>query len=327
MTTKPGGRLSISVAAGIYLVVAASIAAIMYHVSSGGWAGIDADRFHYMARIIIEGFTPYVDFVDPKPPLLYAVVALMDLAAPAQSIDIAVMAAINVISALIVYILGKEDYGQVTGFFAGLLYLVAAVFVQGYFLFSEQFTVLFLLLSFLLARRSQWAMSGVMVGLAFGFKQYAFLAIIPLLYLMRARGDRRYYLFLVPSILVGLSSFGILFLAYGETTTMNALYWTLGIAPAYLGSGTIAEIPNYHAEDLFSCAINLLASISMVFPTLLFASGSVIRRGLRTPDERAIALFVLVFAATLLVRQYLHYWIVLLPFLALLACREFADDR
>jgi hypothetical protein len=37
---------------------------------------------------------------------------------------------------------------------------------------------------------------------------------------------------------------------------------------------------------------------------------------------------VLVLFFTFLVRQYLHYWILLMPFLALLACREFADtDR
>jgi len=36
---------------------------------------------------------------------------------------------------------------------------------------------------------------------------------------------------------------------------------------------------------------------------------------------------VVLFIGTLFIRQYLHYWILALPFLALFACREFSDDR
>ena len=321
----PRRHIPFITAAVAYVAVAAAIAALMYLVGSGAWGGIDADRFHRMAGIIINGFAPYIDFVDPKPPLLYIAVAGMDLAAPAGSIDIAVMAGINVLSALAIWTIGREDYGQVTGFSAGLLFLVAAVFVQGYFLFSEQFTVFFLLCAFLLMRRKHGAAAGVMAGLATGFKQYAILGFIPLLYLVRETGDRRYCRFLAPAIITALLPFGILYLVYGEAATLSALSWTIGIAPAYIGSGTIAEVPNYHAETMISYAVDLIASISMVLPTLVFAAAGVAGRGLKTPDERAIGLFVLVFAGTLLIRQYLHYWIVLLPFLALLACRAFAD--
>jgi hypothetical protein len=62
----------------------------------------------------------------------------------------------------------------------------------------------------------------------------------------------------------------------------------------------------------------------MVLPTLLFAGTSIWRRGLRTDDEYSFGLFIIFFLGTLLIRQYLHYWILMLPFLVLLACREFA---
>lgn len=311
-----------------YCAVAALFAYIMGALSlnESMWASFDAYRFHSMAETIIAGLTPYVDFVDPKPPLLYFTVSLMDLIAPAGSIDIPVMAGINVITALLIWRIGEEEYGTAAGYAAGLLYLVAAVFVEGYFLFSEQFAVLFVICAYLLARRSHPLASGAVLGIACGFKQYAILAAIPLLYLMWATGDRRYHQMLGSAAAVLVSIFGALALVYGTEAMYAALHWTFGIGPSYM-DGTVAEIPHYTPRTILAFAANLLASVIMVLPTLLFATVSVVRRGFRSPEERTMGLLVLVFLSTLLIRQYLHYWILLLPFLALLACREFADDR
>jgi hypothetical protein len=68
----------------------------------------------------------------------------------------------------------------------------------------------------------------------------------------------------------------------------------------------------------------ILVSVASVLPTLVFASASVGIHGVRSVTDRAILLFVLSFGLSLFVRQFLHYWILMLPFLALLACREFA---
>jgi hypothetical protein len=311
-----------------YSAVAALFAYIMGALSlnESMWASFDAYRFHSMAETIIAGLTPYIDFVDPKPPLLYFTVALMDLIAPAGSIDIPVIAGINVITALLIWRIGEGEYGTVAGYAAGLLYLVAAVFVEGYFLFSEQFAVLFILCAYLLACRSHPLASGTVLGLACGFKQYAILAAIPLLYLMWATGDRRHYQMLGCAAAVLIGIFGALSLAYGTEAMYAALYWTFGIGPSYL-QGTIADLPHYAPRTTLAFAANLLASVIMVLPTLLFATASVARRGFRSPEERTMGLLVLVFLSTLLIRQYLHYWILLLPFLALLSCREFGDDR
>ena len=311
-----------------YSGIAALIAFFMYELSGTGslWLTFDADRFHAMAEVIIGGFKPYIDFVDPKPPLLFFTVSFLDLLAPAGSLDIVIMSGVNVVCAVLVYIVGREDYGRISGFSAGLLFLVAAVFVQGYFLFSEQFAVLFIFLAFLLARRSHFWGAGVMLGLATGFKQYALLALIPLIYLMRVNGSRRYWELVLPAILVFGGVFGALFVYYGPETTRSALNWTFGIAQSYV-SGTMVEAPTYKPQNILAFTANLLASVMMVLPTLLFAAASIWRRGLRTCDERAQGLFVLFFLSTLFIRQYLHYWIIMLPFLVLIACREFEDQN
>jgi hypothetical protein len=309
-----------------YVTVACIIAAIMQRIDTGGWAGIDAERFHYMARMIINGFAPYVSFVDPKPPLVFFVVAAMDFAGTPGFLDIPVITGINILCALLVFYIGNKDYGYIAGFFAGGFYLIVAVFVQGYFLFSEQFAVLFLLLAFIFARKREYLLAGIFIGLAFGFKQYAILGMVPLLYLMRAQGDRRYYHLVVPAAVVIVVPFAALLFWYGNTTFMSAINWTFCVVPAYVSGQTIADIPNYHTSDLFSYALALTSSIFVMLPAVLFSAASVLRRGLRTPSEWAVFLFAILFFGTLFVRQYLHYWILVLPFLALLACREFADD-
>jgi hypothetical protein len=311
-----------------YSGVAALIAVLMYLVSGSGsaWLTFDADRFHAMAEVIIGGFKPYIDFVDPKPPLLFFMVSAMDLLAPAGSVDILVMSGVNVLCAILIYWIGRNDYGNISGFSAGLLFLVAAVFVQGYFLFSEQFAVLFLIVAFMLAREDHFAASGLCLGLAMGFKQYAFLAIPALLFLARVKGSgrvSRYLEFLVAAVAVFACVFGALYLWYGPEATRSAINWTFGIAPSYV-TGHIIEVPAYQPDNVLGFTANLLASVMMVLPTLLFAGTSVWRRGLRTDDEVAFGLAILFFLVTLLIRQYLHYWILMLPFLALLACREFA---
>jgi hypothetical protein len=311
-----------------YSGVAALIAVLMYLVSGSGsaWLTFDANRFHAMAEVIIGGFKPYIDFVDPKPPLLFFMVSLMDIIAPAGSVDIIVMSGVNVLCAILIYWIGRNDYGNISGFSAGLLYLVAAVFVQGYFLFSEQFAVLFLILAFMLARKEHLAASGLCLGLAMGFKQYAFLAIPPLLFLARVKGNRRllgYVEFIIPAIGVFFCLFGALYLAYGPDATRSAINWTFGIAPSYV-TGHIIEVPAYQPDNVLAFTANLLGSVMMVLPTLLFAMTSIWRRGLRTDDEYSFGLFIIFFLGTLFIRQYLHYWILMLPFLVLLACREFA---
>jgi len=300
---------------------------IMQKIDTGGWAGVDAERFHEMARIIINGFTPYVSYVDPKPPLLFFVVSAMDLVQPAGFLDVPVMTLINISCAFLLFYIGNKDYGYLSGFFAGLLYLIVAAFAQGYILFSEQFAVLFLLLAFISARKSQYVRAGICVGLAFGFKQYAILGLVPLLYLMWRQEEKRFHYLILPAIIVGLISFGILLLVYGSNTMICALYWTFGVAPAYVSGQSITEIPSYQTNNLFSYSIYLISSIFIVLPVILFSGASVILRGLRSPSESAILLFVILLSGTLLIRQYLHYWILILPFLILLACREFAEEK
>jgi hypothetical protein len=311
-----------------YCLLTAAIAMIMYslQVHSSAWTSLDADRFHRMAQMIINGSEPYVSYIDPKPPLLFFTIALMDIISPAGSIDILFMTIINVFCAVMIWKIGWEDYGCLAGYTAGLLFLITSVFTEGFFLFSEQLTVMFLLLSLIMARGKSYIGAGVFLGLACGFKQYALLAVIPLLYLMWANNDRRYHHLLLPVILIIGGMFAALYLVYGTVVGNNAVYYTFLIAPTYT-NGTVTTFSTYVPETPIAYAANILCSIVIVLPTLLFAVASTVNKGFRTQNETALGMMVLVLFSTLLIRQYLHYWILLMPFLALLACREFADPK
>jgi hypothetical protein len=309
-----------------YVIVALAIACLFRLIvdAESVWLVNDAQRFHAMAEAILSGLVPYIDYIDPKPPLLFFTVAVMDTIAGAGAADLVVVTALNVISALLLFEIGRDMYGFVTGYASGLLFLVSVIATQNYFLFAEPFCVLLLLLAFWCTRNGRYEWSGVFVGLSIGFKQYALLALIPIVYLMWQKEhqiSRRF--FAVLGVAVALPFIGV-WLLYGNTALAAAIYWTFGIGPAYLG-GT-PGVPTYSPYSPLSLAANLIASIVLVLPTLVFAGAGIADRGLRTAEERTLAFFVGVFLLTLAVRQYLHYWTLMMPFLALLACRAFSDD-
>lgn len=161
----------------LYCLIAAVIALIMYSLQAylSSWTSLDADRFHQMAQVIINGSEPYVTYIDPKPPLLFFTVALMDILAPAGSVDIFVMTVVNVICSLLIWRIGWEDYGCLAGYTAGLLFLISSVFTEGYFLFSEQFAVLFILIALILVRKRHISAQGCFLVLPAGSSSTLFL--------------------------------------------------------------------------------------------------------------------------------------------------------
>jgi len=201
-------------------------------------------------------------------------------------IDVLLMTIINIACAFLIWEIGWEDYGSIAGYTAGLLFLVISVFTEGYFLFSEQFCVLFLLLAFIMARRSAFAGACVFLALASGFKQYALFVIIPLLYMMWSQPDRRYYHLLLPVILITAGMFGALYLVYGIATGNSAVYYTFLVAPSYI-AGNVNTFSTYVPETPLAFAANLIFSVAVVHPVLLFALASAARRGFRNPPGKS----------------------------------------
>jgi hypothetical protein len=318
--------VDLGVVLAFYTGVAALIALLMYLAAGGGssWLAIDTGRLRALAEAMVGGFGPYLNLVEQKPPLLPFTAALLGLAPRAGAAgSIAILSAVNVLAALLVYWVGRSLYGNLRGFSAGLLFLIPAVFIQSPSFFPVEFAVLFLVLAFILARNDHPAASGLALGLGLGFTPYAFLAVPPLLYLIHASGTRRLpgsVAFIAAAALVLLAIFGAVSRFSGPGAIRGALGWTTGISLATLTALSL-DVPAYPPSGLLAFTANLIASVVVVLPLLLLAAAGILKRGLRTAEERTLSLFVAFFLATLLLRAYLSSWILMLPFLALLACR------
>jgi uncharacterized membrane protein len=213
---------------------------------------------------------------------------------------------------------------------AGLLFTMNIAWAQGYFVLTEPFALTFILLStYLLAfAESRWKYlaSGICAGTGIGFKQYALLLVPLLLYFMLRKKELRRAPELLAGILIPLAIiFGAIFAVYGVDAGVASLHWSFGVADTYLTQANMGDVTSYKATDPLILAANIVMAVTIFTSLLLFAMANVIRDRPITPYDEYFILAALLFAGTILIRQYLHYWILALPFIALLCARQFRD--
>ena len=63
-------------ACALFLAIALAMAALVNIFSGSIWSLGDTRIFFHMADVILQGGTPYVDFKDPKPPLIFFLLTL-----------------------------------------------------------------------------------------------------------------------------------------------------------------------------------------------------------------------------------------------------------
>jgi fatty acid desaturase len=88
--------------------------------------------------------------------------------------------------------------------------------------------------------------------------------------------------------------FGALYLWYGQTVFVNALYYSFGIGPEYLAYNFSGEATNMKPSAFMLVAI-VMVSVAMVLPTLVFSIASVVIHGVRSVTDRTLLLFVAAF--------------------------------
>jgi uncharacterized membrane protein len=319
-------------AALLFAVVIFGLVAITSTLMSSEWTTYDMQRFYAMAQVIVDGATPYLDYQDPKPPLIFFTLAIPTLLGNKVLGGLLLVGAANFISALLLMAMGWRLYGRFSGILAGLLFSLNIAWAQGYFVLTEPFALTFILLStYAMAfTRFRWKylLAGVLAGIAVGFKQYALL-LVPLLlfYMFRAKDLKK-----VPELLAGVLIplaiiFGAIFIVYGSSAGQAAIYWSFGVADAYLTESNMGGVTSYRATDPLILAANIVLAVTMFTSLLLFALANIIRDRPTRPLDEYFILAALLFAGTILIRQYLHYWILALPFIALLCARQFRDKK
>jgi hypothetical protein len=290
----------------------------------------DTGRFFAMAKVIVSGSTPYLDYQDPKPPLIFFILTIPVLLGQQFFGGLLLIGICNLISAIVVMQIGRKLYGRMAGLVAGLLFLVNIGWAQGYFVMTEPFTVLFIVLATyfaLFSEKRNYLVAGFCAGIAIGFKQYALIAVPLLLLALYLDKEVRS----MPAFLAGvgiplLTIFGSIFFVYGAQAMEASLYWTFGVAGPYVTRNKVDPVIST-GTDTVELALNVV--IAVIISASLFLGYNKFLKN-RKPDtvETYFLLSTLGFSLTLLIRQYLHYWALALPFLAILwAGWLFKKDR
>ncbi len=333
---KGGGLPNLHVSDRAYFIGSAMLLAIIIFglvlvtstLMESEWTTYDMQRFYAMAQVIVDGATPYLDYQDPKPPLIFFTLAVPTLLGQKLLGGLILVGISNFASALLLMAMAWRLYGRFSGLLAGLLFTLNVAWAQGYFVLTEPFALTFILLStYIVAfteNRWKYVLAGLSAGVGIGFKQYALLLIPLLLFFMYRMGELKKAPELLVGILIPLAIiFGAIFMAYGPTAGAASLYWSYGVAGTYLSESNMGDVTSYRATDPLILAANIIMAVTVFTSLLLFAAASVIRDRLLSPLEEYFVLAALLFASTILIRQYLHYWILALPFLALLSTRPF----
>lgn len=295
------------------------------------WSVGDTRCFYDMAAVILRGGVPYVDYLDPKPPLIYFLLTLPLAVGYQLAGGLALVGLANFVSAVIVLGLGWKLYGRNAGLLAAVLFAINFSLAEGYFIITEPFTVTFTLLSAYClvcgAPRHKYLLAGIAAGLAIGFKQYALLLLPLSIFLMWRKKEYSGFLPYVAGVFLPLAvMFGAIFLVYGFQAGDAALHWSFGVAGSYMTEGSVEGVPAYKIDDPLIALSWLVLGFSLFSPLILLAGAALLDRRLSLHEEFFL-LAALAFGATLIIRPFLHYWALALPFIALLAVSGMAGDR
>jgi hypothetical protein len=335
--TTPGrfrlsDRAFFGTAVAIFAAIIFGLVAVSSIFMSSDWTTLDMQRFLAMAEVIVNGAAPYLNAPDPKPPLIYFTLAVPVILGQEVLGGLILVGICDLISAIMVLLMAWKLYGRFSGFLAGLLFTANIAWAQGYFVFTEPFALAFILLSTYVLIFTGWdkkyVLAGLLAGIAIGFKQYALLLVPLLLFYMYRKGELRKAPGLIAGVLLPLLViFGAIFAVYGVEAGMASLHWSFGIAGTYLTQSDVDGVSSYRTDNPLILAANLVLAISVFTSLLIFAAASFLHDRPVTPLEEYFFLAAVAFAATILIRQYLHYWILALPFIALLCARPFRDRR
>jgi hypothetical protein len=294
------------------------------------WMKYDTGRFFDMADTILRGGTPYVDFMDPKPPLIFFTLVPLSFLGLKMAGGYVLVALFNLASALLIFKAGWRLYGRFAGMLAGMLFVVNLPWAEGFFILTEPFCLTFILASAYVllfwAIFPKYLVAGACAGIAIGFKQYALLAIPLSLLLFFVKGDLKgFFGFALGVLLVLGVIFGSLYMAYGPAAGQSALYWSFGVAGEYVAQDYVGgDVVAWKPTGPVEIATNLIYVFVAVLSLFVFAAACFLRGGRR---EAEIFFFAsgLAYAGTLLIRPYFHYLVLALPFVVLLCASAFRD--
>jgi hypothetical protein len=314
----------------VFLVIILAMIYISSFFMNNASATYDTGRFYSMAKVIVSGSTPYIAYQDPKPPLIFFTLTLPILLGQQFLGGIALVGLCNLASAILIMMIAWRLYGRVSGLVAGILFTLNITWAQGYFVMTEPFTILFLLIAtyLVLCDKNRYFIAGASAGIAIGFKQYALISVpLLLLFMYLNREIQKAPAFITGITIPLIAMFSVIFLVYGVQALDASMYWSFGVAGPYITGQSINGVISSEATNWLELVVNIFVAICILVSTSLAVVSFIKYRRMKAM-EIYLLLSSVCFSLTLIIRQYLHYWLLALPFLAIFwAGWLFHDER
>ncbi|MEU2767933.1 glycosyltransferase family 39 protein [Streptomyces diastaticus] len=261
------------------------------------------------ARLLADGGTLYLDVVDRKPPLLpWLYEGAFTLWGDTSLTPVRVAAVLaQLATAVLVASLARRRWGSAAGRTGGLLHLLLCVGLNPEDTQAAAFAVFLLpatVAALWCADRRHWGAAGAAVATAFLVKQTGAVVLLPVLLLWwRAGGGRELGRLALGAALPVLAAALV-------TDPAGFLFWTV------TGSGSYASfsgsVPHVLARALVNAALLAAASAALLLP---------LARAGRGPAELRLWLGASALAVATGLHFFGHYYLQLVPPLALLAAR------
>jgi hypothetical protein len=297
----------------------------------------DEGSYLYLGKCFIEGYKPYIDFYEIKPPGIFLIYGLFHLLF-GHSIFLLHIGILltQLITAWLIYKIAISLYGQdAQGYTAASVYLIMNMFPQfiPFGILSEHFFVLFILLAiYILLKISEnnivknFFISGLCFGFAAMIRQHAIFMVLPmfaLIYYMTQKSNK-HLIKNLSSFVLGSISIIILLISYvvvrGGIEEM--VYWVF----TYNKESYVSSVPWDRGKQYFFRFLNLVFfqkhyPILIIFGLgFIFLVRNIVVNNLRFENLLVLFFFIGSFATVFPGnRFYGHYWLMMFPFFALVS--------
>lgn len=267
----------------------------------------DEGVFLTIAKGLSQGLLPYRDFFDHKTPGIYFALSIpINLFGDSIIAPKALLLLVNLATTIFTFLIAQKL--KINGIIGAIFFVFGLIFFEGNFVIAEPFVVLFLTISVYLLLidklKQKYLLVGVCLAAAFFFKQSAIinLASILLFYTISRKWK--------PIILISSGFMLLLFI-------LIIYLWKNGLMQQSYEQIILYNISNYPSEPFFQLIEKLWPVFVKTLPIWLFAFWGTIH-AIRQ-KQYLIVIFAIIPVALFFNRHYPHYWIQVLPFMAILA--------
>lgn len=260
-----------------------------------------------IGKYINQGLLPYRDLFDHKPPAIYFLFALLFKVFGPNLWVAKILLIISTIGAAVLIKKIGELLKPGTGWYSAIIFLFLMTQFEGNRLIAEPFMLLPLLLSLWLLLRSNQDrrlifIAGLSLSIAVLFKQTAILSALPIVVLAFISIKKQ-----LPVFVVGLA---VPWLLLGTYLLLNDL-----LAEAWR-QVVVLNFTSYPREPLGYVLQYLLLIFLWTLPVWILA---IIGWPRLAQYKKTILALLLLPLPFMFIRHYPHYWVQLLPFVAIVA--------